>query len=491
MNRKPTYDFILEKLGQYPEQDRHALWMNMSQRLDLQMPEDRDRKGFGWMFTLKGFFTIITLSLLSSLAIFIWTKPQDKQAKPDSININNKEIIAKKKSDTIKSFNGTASKADIVKSEPNGSTTTYSVQRTNLKLSDENLNLIHQGSSARKSNEDQEENALVSAPIAHKKIAIAKKLKSTSVLPEKAIASSPDNSAAEPQQLVVRRNQTIAYNKYIQPSIISPKETVNGRKDIAALVATKQQKRQKGFTAGVSLNYNLPASQQEMSTVNINGKSNSLIDYLPSVYVQYHFNKKLLIESELQFISPQYTPDLKLATRSYDYTGSAYKEHEVRLNKLYYLNLPVSVSYSPISHFSIGAGLQYSYLKRSVLEEEDCQWQKNGNDWAMVWDTKSIKVKSNPHKESNGNGNSGNNPVVLTQADTVARSFRSTDWRMLFHASYSWNRLNIGLRFSRGLNNYIHTQVTGYNTTTDVADRNESFQLYLRYNILDLRRNKK
>ncbi|HWJ91577.1 MAG TPA: hypothetical protein VNR87_10735, partial [Flavisolibacter sp.] len=222
-------------------------------------------------------------------------------------------------------------------------------------------------------------------------------------------------------------------------------------------------------------------------------------DYLPSVFVQYHVNSRMFVETEFQFISPQYTPELKLSNKYSDYTGSAYKEHAVALNKLYYLNIPVSFNYSPLRNVYLGAGVQYSYLRKTILEEIDCSWAKDASGWKMTSETKAIKVKSNPHQEARANGNNGNGggngggggsrpAAPMTQVDTVAQRFKSSDWRFLADAHYNWKRFNMGLRFNRGLNNYITSEVSTYSSSTKVKDRNESFQLYLRYTIADLRR---
>ena len=97
-----------------------------------------------------------------------------------------------------------------------------------------------------------------------------------------------------------------------------------------------------------------------MSTVNINGKRNTLIDFLPSVYVQYHFNKKWSVETEFQFSSPQYTSNHKLASAYKDIDPNKKEENAVWLNKLYYLNIPVSDTFQ-------GTAKPHDWYRHSIL----------------------------------------------------------------------------------------------------------------------------
>jgi hypothetical protein len=266
----------------------------------------------------------------------------------------------------------------------------------------------------------------------------------------------------------------------------------------------------KGWVAGLLMSYNLPVSDQEMSTVSINGRRNKLIDYLPAAYVQYHFNKKWYLQGEFQFNSPQYTPDLTLSSKKKQISSTKKEENNLNLNKLYYLNIPFSVYYSPLRNLHIGAGVQYSYLQRSLYTEELVIWEKNGNTWEKTKTEKNVVALSNSTKEKktvtnngngvsiggngngNGNGNSGGSPaaaIPATMVDTVATSLRSNDWRVLVDVNYDLKRFNVGVRYNQGLNNYINTKAG--NNNTPVQDKNKSFQVYARYNLFDKRKSSK
>jgi hypothetical protein len=540
LNRYPRYDLIREKLEQYAVPDTEALWQGMNTVLDAAMPEKQERRPYAALFTMSGFFMIITISFLSVLAICLATSPgsladarrrdidfkaipvvihrDDKKSTEEEANTLNTGVAtettqtskvstpAPYANDDVQQDETSALKhqgsgtpimkeakdlnvAAVVNAEPSNA----SKKILNNKFVKNNVRDV----SEKKSDRGNLRNSVVATNTNHffKKDAVL-------FAPQKAQneVKAPTIAAGDAGSNEIAFTTTDLRTHYIAPSpylttVIFQSQVNAGHSDIvAAQIAMKKSERSRGFTAGISANLNLPVSRQEMSTVNVNGKQSKLIDYLPSVFVQYHFSKKLFVETEFQFISPQYTPELKLANKFSDPTAVSYKEHEVELNKLYYLNVPVSINYSPLPNLYIGAGLQYSYLRKTILEEVECMWAKDASGWKMTSETKTIKVKSNPNAEAKSNngrgrGSTPGTPVpVMTQLDTVAQKFRSSDWRFLADAHYNWKRFNLGVRFNRGLNNYITSEVSTYNSTIKVQDRNESFQLYLRYTIADLRR---
>jgi hypothetical protein len=250
----------------------------------------------------------------------------------------------------------------------------------------------------------------------------------------------------------------------------------------------------KNLVAGLSMNANIPLGNQHSSSISPSGTDSRLYDFLPSVHVQYHLNRNWYLAGELQFMSPQFTPQSKLYRKTYHVYTNKFNEFSVALNKLYYVNLPVSVHYRVRKDFYVGAGLQYSYLTRSVLMEEEAVYQRNDGRWKQTSSKKTVKVKGNPNKEKARNGNNGGTgtpgQVAPFAADTIAQSFRNSDWRLLVDANYQYRRFSAGLRFNMGLTPYLKTELTGVGGVKELNERNQSFQLYLRYNLLDRRRKK-
>lgn len=140
-------------------------------------------------------------------------------------------------------------------------------------------------------------------------------------------------------------------------------------------------------------------------------------------------------------------------------------------------------------------GLQYSYLKHSILMGEQSLFENGPNGWVMTQQTRTLYIKSNTNRgvinQNNRNrnrGNPNNNPgstAALSPEDNAARSFKTTDWRLLADASYHLHHFILGIHYNIGLDNYINMQAGSYNGI--IKDRNESLMIYLRYNLLDWR----
>ncbi|GAC1492676.1 MAG: hypothetical protein NVS1B13_22970 [Flavisolibacter sp.] len=320
---------------------------------------------------------------------------------------------------------------------------------------------------------------------------------------EKSLTAIKSNNISEinASDLGTLRSRPSNQFAFLSPRIVidCPKiDSIVPRHLIPFEMGFKHKDLAKGFVVGAAFNLNLPISRQEMSKVNINGTQKTLFDYLPSVYIQYHFNSKWFVQSELQWINPQYTPNLTLFNRTSFLTANKKQNDVVSLNKLYYLNLPLSIHYSPMPNFYLGLGLQYSYLQHSILNGEQSLFENGPNGWVMTSQTKTIYIKSNTNREVNlqnnrnrNRGNPNNNPgstSALTPEDNAARSIKTTDWRLLADAGYHWHHFIVGIHFNVGLDNYINMKAGAYNSL--IKDRNESFMLYLRYNFLDWRKKK-
>jgi hypothetical protein len=261
--------------------------------------------------------------------------------------------------------------------------------------------------------------------------------------------------------------------------------------------------RKTGWVLGAAIHYNAPVSRQEMSTLNINGKKNTLADFIPSAFAQYHFNNKWYVETGFQFSSPQYTPDLKLFSSCVDVAAGKRKEAAVWLNKLYYMSIPLSVHFKPFRGFSAGTGIQYSFLKRSLLMDEHAGWKEDDNgEWKKTYSTITVKPTKN---KSKGNANSNNNTAdngnaIISGWGTpsagatpasngvalISTQFKSADWRYLVDLNYTWKRYTLGTRYTAGLNNYISTKAEG--NMLEVKDKNKAIQFYLRMNVFDWRK---
>lgn len=214
------------------------------------------------------------------------------------------------------------------------------------------------------------------------------------------------------------------------------------------------------FAAGLTLPQSFAVGSQHASSYNVNGRNGRITDYLPAPFFQYHINNKLFLQTEFHFQSPQYTQRL-LLSRSVDTFANRIYENNVRLEKLYYFNIPFNVYYSPARNFYIGGGLQYSSLLSGVASYEN-----RTSEGQTVLNHNSVARRFN--------------------YDSVAAAFSSSEWRYQFDANYYFNRFTLGLRFNQAMTDFIDISGRGYVPAT--RDRNKSFLLYLRFNIWEERR---
>lgn len=519
MKPKPTYDFISNRMKSSGTPDKNDLWKDMSQILDRHMPERKEKeRKFLVSFSRTSGAILACVFIALILIYFVATPDLSRSTGVTSMPKTNTASIEEDK--TNNSFDSKSEPVQSIPKDQRSNSNNRLKESTDSEVQHEYVRdtkkylgpeviMNELPSKNRKFNQATESDGTLANNFNYRKLTVNKsttgiklnhsvtakdlvnavsansmKIQNHSVYSTKpAIQSLPEinklSISSYPQQ-----------DRFVRPNIVPgnllPRVDLVDNSKVNETAKWSQNKR--GFTTGLALNLNLPLSSQEMSNVNINGKKKSMPDYIPSVFVQYHFNDKLFLESELQVISPQFTPQMVLASKRFDNTTNQFKESKVSLNKLYYLNVPVSVHYSPIKNLFAGAGIQYSYLRRSVLIEEITQWKKTGNDWNITEVSKTVKVKSNPNSERKEHQNNGRGPnqQPMTLVDTIAQSFRSSDWRLLLNASYNWKRFNLGLNFNIGINNYIETNVNG--NPIPVQDRNKSIQFYLRYNILDLRK---
>jgi hypothetical protein len=135
-------------------------------------------------------------------------------------------------------------------------------------------------------------------------------------------------------------------------------------------------------------------------------------------------------------------------------------QSSVYLEKLYYFNVPFNVYYSPARNLFIGGGLQYSSLLSGVALYEDRR---------TIGQTQTYSSFARQFKD-----------------DSVAAKFAPSEWRYQFDANYYFKRFTLGLRYNQAMRDFINLQVNS--TLPPTQDRNQSFLLYLRFNIWEERK---
>ncbi len=231
----------------------------------------------------------------------------------------------------------------------------------------------------------------------------------------------------------------------------------------SAKAKTQRSVREGSFAIGFSLPMTFPLSDQQAMGYNYKAGPNTVSDYLPSPHVQYHFNSKTFLQTEVQLLSPQYIrPILLYENKNFSPTANAWLINSVYAKKLYYFNLPVSIYHSPLPNFYMGTGLQFSSLIGGVALYED---RKIYGSQETITGERYARFRN----------------------DSLSRMMNAAEMRLLLDVNYYWNRFTVGLRYNQAFNNYIAFQLTS--TSRYTYDKNKALLFYLRYNLWeDLKR---
>jgi hypothetical protein len=215
----------------------------------------------------------------------------------------------------------------------------------------------------------------------------------------------------------------------------------------------------KSLAVGFSLPLGFPLGDQKPGGYNINAKPNVISDFLPVPHMQYHINNKMYLQTEVQFMNPQYIQPVLLFQKKNEVqaTNTVYY-NSVYAKKLYYFNLPLGIHYSPFQHFYLGTGLQFSSLVSGVALHEETSSSIGSNRYNLV-SQRYEKFKN----------------------DTISRSIDNSEFRLMLDANYYWRQFTVGLRYNQALSNYVSFRLN--NASPLFQDKNKSLQFYLRYNL--------
>lgn len=238
-----------------------------------------------------------------------------------------------------------------------------------------------------------------------------------------------------------------------------PKETDRTRALKNRIVGTGDNKN---FVLGLTLPLALPINDQKTVAYNFNGGLNKITDYIPVPHVQYHFNERAFLQTELHFFAPQYIKSALVFQETKPMSGGnfPYKTTSIYTEKLYYFSVPVSAYYSPFRNFYLGTGVQFSSLLSGIARYEE----KGTN---AMGPAAGGQVLSNSYKKFRN--------------DNVSALLNGNEFRVLLDANYYYKKFTLGMRYNQALGNYVGLQVNAF--TPYYSDRNKSLQFYLRYNL--------
>ena len=222
------------------------------------------------------------------------------------------------------------------------------------------------------------------------------------------------------------------------------------------------------WAAGIALNSGITVNAQNRYNYNVNAKSGIIADYIPSPYLQFHLNNYVYFQTELNFSTPQYTPQL-LVYRNNSEIGAAgsgtSNQKSIYIQKLYYFNWPVSLHYSPISNLYFSGGIQFSSFQSGLA---------------------AIEQKQYPTASSPDHATGISNTVLKFKDDSIAAKIAPNEWRWQAGAEYYWNRFSVGLRYNQSFKKAINTMAAPSLPAT--VNRNESLLFFIRYNLFESRK---
>ena len=220
--------------------------------------------------------------------------------------------------------------------------------------------------------------------------------------------------------------------------------------------------------AAIGLNQFFPLGGQQ-SAYNSSGATGTLSDYLPVPVLRYYFNRKLYVQLEAQFNTPQATKkNLVISAPPPDTTTRTGQQivSSASIQQLFYFNIPLSVHYTAFDNFDIGAGLQLSRLTNAI--------------GAFDSTITPILITNTPV------GTSDTIKAVKSfKGDALYQKIKSDEFRLLLDVNYTYKHFIAGLRYNLALSKFVDIQLA----SGQVAQgRNSSLQLYLRYILWDGRK---
>jgi hypothetical protein len=213
------------------------------------------------------------------------------------------------------------------------------------------------------------------------------------------------------------------------------------------------------FSAGLSIQQQLPIAGQKASPYNSLGRKGSWQDYIPSVYVRLNRKDKWFLQAEFKYGAPQYTkeflyhqtivPDTGVVPRFEISTSNS-------LKKSFYHQLPFTFNYYVKPNWSVGGGLQWNKFYGAVSDQEVI---KHDN----ITNTDQVLSKG----------------IAVTKTDSTG-SFEKSYFQGVFETQYRWKRFSFGARYTFGLQPYITVSLPNQ---PDRKEKNSNILIFMRYEL--------
>jgi hypothetical protein len=226
-----------------------------------------------------------------------------------------------------------------------------------------------------------------------------------------------------------------------------------------ASAAKKKENKEKNyyFSAGLALQQQIPLAGQKANPYDYYGRKGSLADYIPSVYLRFHQDRKWFIQSEFRYGAPQSVKEITYGSTSVSDSGNVNTiTTALRLKKTFFHQLPVSFNYFVLPNWSVGAGVMYSRFHGAVSEE-------------------TVRFRNNQLQRDS----LLSEKIVFVPRDSSS-VFTSSQLHALVETQYQWKRFSFGLRYTHGLQPFIrYTEPNGVLR----EEKNRSLQAFIRFRI--------
>jgi hypothetical protein len=214
------------------------------------------------------------------------------------------------------------------------------------------------------------------------------------------------------------------------------------------------------FSAGLSIQQQLPIGGQKATPYNSLGRKGSLLDYIPSVYVRLNRKDKWFIQAEFKYGAPQYTKEFLYHQEVAPDTIGGPPRFETttsnRLKKSFYHQLPFTFNYFVKPNWSVGGGLQWNKFYGAVSDREVIKHDVVTNQDQVL---------------SKG--------IVVTKSDSSG-SFEKSYVQGIFETQYRWKRFSFGARYTFGLQPYITITLPNQ---PEKKEKNSNILIFVRYEL--------
>ena len=184
------------------------------------------------------------------------------------------------------------------------------------------------------------------------------------------------------------------------------------------------------FATGVAVQQSIRLNTQFIYPDNTYKKTPAAIDYIPSIYLRFYAKKKWFLQAEFKYAAPQYIREFVYRAVINDQPLNYITQSHV-LKLIYFHQLPLSLNYKILPHWSVGAGLMYNIYYNS-------------------------KTQIDVRKKMYGIANDSliHSKIVTNGSDSGSLHF-SNNISLTFETQYQWKRLSAGVRYSFGLQSYV------------------------------------